>query len=183
MGSIIIGGIIALLIIWFIMKPRKNPLFQRFPEKGVEISRWVTSGKPKDMERAVLHLVWYSSKVNRNIREAEAFCAAKSTIGQMIMMGAASVALNEQYYTHMSLNTFMVHSICHYGHQKDDPSYGLTYNYLVHFYQATESTPFLKAFIEHAQNFPQQVDGLTVGKILMNVELNLKQLIREGRIK
>ena len=49
MVSIIIGGIIVLLIVWFIMKSRKKSLLQRFPDEGTELSTWVSSGKRKDM--------------------------------------------------------------------------------------------------------------------------------------
>lgn len=183
MGSIIIGGIIVLLIVWFIMKPREKSLLQRFPDEGTELSTWVSSGKRKDMSRAAANLVWYSSQLNKDISKAESYCAAESTIGQMIMSGMSSSAPNGMYYMILMTEMAAAQSVCRYNQQGEDSEYQITFRNLIHFYKATQSELFLRTFLGHAQHFPQQLDGMTVGEILMSFQNNLHRLIREGRIK
>lgn len=183
MLPIIIGGIVGLLIVWFIMRPRKKSLCQRLPDEGIELSTWISSGKQKDMSRAVANLVWYSSQLNKDIHELESYCAVESTIGQMIMSGMSVSAPNGMYYMVLMTEIATAQSVCRYDKQGEDSEYQITFRNLIHFYKATQPELFLQTFLSHAQHFPQQFDGKTVGEILMTVQGNLHRLIREGRIK
>lgn len=184
MLPIIIGGIVGLLIVWFIMRPRKELMFQRLPAEGIELSTWISSGKRKDMVRAFANLVWYSSQLNKDIHKLESYCAAESTIGQMIMSGMSVSAPNWIYYMILITAMASAQSVCWHDEQGEDSEYQITFRNLIHFYKATQQSElFLQTFLSHAQHFPQQCDGETVGEILMTIQINIHRLIREGRIK